>query len=82
MLAEYGVISQVPLSRITLMATGSGGGYYTPYGTIEFTHTKRRTADLIRRTISARDRPLRMATKHAAISDLVGPGRDVNMMEL
>jgi predicted transcriptional regulator of viral defense system len=81
MLSEYGVISQVPLSRITLMTTGARGVYHTPYGTIEFTHTKRRTADLIRRTVSAKGRPLRMATKPAAISDLVRSGRNVTMMD-
>lgn len=81
MLSEYGVISQVPVSRITLMTTGSGGVYHTPYGTIEFTHTKRRTADLILRTISAKGRPLRLATKQAAIADLVRSGRNANMLD-
>lgn len=81
MLSEYGVISQVPVSRITLMTTGATGVNHTPYGTIEFTHTKRRIADLIRRTVSAKGRPLRMASKQAAISDLVRSGRNVNMVD-
>lgn len=81
MLSEYGVISQVPVSRITLMTTGATGVYHTPYGTIEFTHTKRPIADLIRRTVSAKGRPLRMASKQAAISDLVRSGRNVSMID-
>lgn len=82
MLSEYGIISQVPVSRITLMTTGAGGVYHTPYGIIEFTHTKRRIADLILRTVSVKGRPLRLATKQAAISDLVRSGRNVNMMDM
>ena len=82
MLSEYGVISQVPVRRITLMTTGATGVYDTPYGTIEFTHTKRRPAEIIKRTIVAKDRPLRLATKEAAVKDLVRSGRNVNMMDL
>ncbi|MGK5061093.1 type IV toxin-antitoxin system AbiEi family antitoxin [Janthinobacterium sp. LB3P112] len=81
MLSEYGVISQVPMRRITLMTTGTSGVYDTPYGTIEFTHTKRRPAEIIRRTVSVKDRPLRLATKEAAVRDLVRSGRNVNMMD-
>ena len=64
MLSEYGVISQVPISRITLMTTGANGVYHTPYGTIEFTHTKRRIADLIRRTVSAKGCGFNRSTQH------------------
>lgn len=82
MLAEYGVISQVPISRITLMTTGANGLYQTPYGTIEFTHTKRRTAELIARTMSVEGRPLRIATRQAAVADLVRAGRNINMIDM
>ncbi len=82
MLSEYGVISQVPVRRITLMTTGASGIYDTQYGTIEFTHTKRRPAEIIKRTITAKGRPLRLATKEAAVKDLVRSGRNVNMMDL
>ena len=82
MLSEYGVISQVPMSRITLMTTGATGLYETPYGTIEFTHTKRRPAELIRRTVSVKGRPLRIATRQAALADLVRSGRNTNMIDV
>ena len=39
-LSEYGVISEIPMV-LTVMTTGRGGRYDTPYGTLEFTHTKR-----------------------------------------
>jgi len=81
MLSEYGVISQVPMSRVTLMTTGANGLYETPYGTIEFTHTKRRPAELIARTVSVKGRPLRIATKQAAVADLVRAGRNTNMID-
>lgn len=80
MLSEYGLISQVPMSRITLMTTGANGLYETPYGTIEFTRTKRRTADLIQRTMSVKGRPLRIATRQAALADLVRAGRNTGMI--
>lgn len=82
MLAEYGVISQVPMSRITLMTTGANGLYETPYGTIEFTHTKRGPAELIARTVSVNGRPLRIATRQAAVADLMRAGRNTNMIDM
>ncbi len=81
MLSEYGIISQVPMSRITLMTTGANGLYETPYGTIEFTHTKRHPAELIQRTRNVKGRPLRIATKQAAVADLRRAGRNVNMID-
>ena len=42
MLSEYGAISQVPIDRLTVMTTGRKGEYETPFGVIEFTHTKRK----------------------------------------
>lgn len=81
MLSEYGLISQVPLSRVTLMTTGASGVYDTPYGVIEFSHTKRSTAELIRRTVSMKGRPLRLATKQAALADQIRAGRNRNMID-
>lgn len=80
MLSEYGVISQVPIDRITIMTTGARGTYATPFGIIEFTHTKRRPAEIIKRTLIMPGRPLRVATKLAAAQDLARAGRNTNMM--
>jgi len=82
MLSEYGVISQVPMSRVTLMTTGANGVYQTPYGTVEFTHTKRRPAELIQRTVTMKGRPLRVATKQAAVADLMRSGRNISMIDM
>ncbi len=82
MLSEYGVISQIPMSRITLMTTGANGIYHTPYGTVEFTHTKRRLAELIERTLTVKGRPLRVATKQAALADLMRSGRNTSMIDV
>jgi len=79
-LSEYGVISQIPVSRLTLMTTGRSGVHETPYGIIEFTHTKRGRAEILARTVAPKGRPLRIATKQAAVRDLLRVGRNVNMM--
>lgn len=79
-LSEYGAISQIPISRITIMTTGAGGLHKTPFGSIEYTHTKRSKANILSRTMLVEGRPLRIATKQAAIQDLVRVGRNVNMI--
>ena len=79
-LSEYGAISQIPVDRLTVMTTGRKGEYRTPYGTIEFTHTSRRVADLLE---SFKDvgRPLRLAKLAAAWRDLKRVGRNVQLVD-
>jgi len=81
MLSEYGLISQIPIDRITVMTTGRDGVYRTPYGTIEFKHTKRRPADIIESTEAVEGRPLRIAKREAAVRDLRRVGRNVGMLD-
>lgn len=81
-LSEYGVISQIPLDRLTVMTTGREGICKTPYGTIEFTHTKRSVSNIIDGIIQVDDRPLRIATKQVAWRDLKRVGRNTNMVNL
>lgn len=80
-LSEWGVISQIPLERLTVMTTGRSGEYRTPYGVIEFTHTQRPLADVMRSYVD-RGRPLPIATKEAAIRDLRRVGRNTHLMML
>ena len=80
-LSEYGVISQIPVNRMTVMTTGASGLISTPYGTIEFTHTKRGAAQIVKNTMADKARPLRIATKRAAIRDLLRVGRNANMID-
>lgn len=61
-LSEYSVISQVMLDRITIMTTGRKGEFKTPYGVIEFTHTKRDDIDIINNTIHS-ERPCGLRRK-------------------
>lgn len=79
-LSEYGVISQIPMDRLTLMTTGRSGTYETPFGVIEFTHTKRAVSDIINSIQTIKQRPLRIATKAAAWRDLKRVGRNTNMV--
>ena len=80
-LSEYGVISQIPLDRLTVMTTGRKGTYQTPYGVIEFTHTKRSVADILNSIKVVAGRPLRVASKLAAIRDLRRVGRNINLLQ-
>ncbi len=78
-LSEYGVISQIPIDRLTVMTTGRKGTFKTPYGVIEFTHTERSDIDILNNTILY-DRPLRIARESAAIRDLKRVGRNTHML--
>jgi predicted transcriptional regulator of viral defense system len=82
MLSEYGVISQIPIDRLTVMTTGRKGIYQTPYGVIEFTHTGRSPADIINNIIKIEGRPLRVATKEAAWRDLKRVRRNLQMVNI
>lgn len=81
MLSEYGLISQIPIDRLTVMTTGRSGTYKTPYGVIEFTHTKRSVADILKNIKTVPGRPLRVATKTAALRDLKRVGRNINLLK-
>ncbi len=79
-LSEYGAISQIPINTMTVMTTGRSGVHKTPFGTIEFTHTKRARSAILARTLAPKGRPLRIATRSAAVRDLLRVGRNVNMI--
>jgi hypothetical protein len=79
-LSEYGVISQIPVDRLTVMTTGRSGEFKTPLGTIEFTHTKRSPINILENTRLV-GRPLRFATKQAAYRDLKRVGRNTHLVD-
>lgn len=81
MLSEYGVISQIPMSHLTVMTTGASGVHETPFGVIEFTHTKRSVPDVLQRSLFVKDRPLRIAKKQTAVQDLLRVGRNTDMID-
>ena len=79
-LSLYGAISQVPVDRLTVMTTGREGEFKTPFGVIEFTHTKRSVSEIIGNVIQT-DRPLRIATRKTAYRDLKRVGRNVHLVD-
>ena len=79
-LSEYGLISQIPLDRLTVMTTGREGVYKTSYGVIEFTHTKRTVMNILDHIQTIAGRPLRIATKEAALRDLKRVGRNLHLL--
>lgn len=80
-LSDYGAISQVPVGRLTVMTTGRSGVYHTPYGTIEFTHTKRSVENILENTAKTKVRPLRVAFKSTAWRDLKRVGRNTHLVD-
>jgi len=82
MLSEYGIISQIPVDRLTVMTTGRKGVYTTPYGTIEYTHTKRPEANLRSGVYPIKNRPLYVASKETAWRDLKRVGRNIDLVNL
>jgi len=81
MLSEYGIISQIPIDRLTVMTTGRRGFYRTPYGVIEFTHTKRSVTDILDHIQWVAGRPLRVANKETSLRDLKRVGRNINLLK-
>lgn len=79
-LSEYGVISQIPLDLLTVMTTGRKGIHKTTYGVIEFTHTKRSINNILDHIQTVTGRPLRIATKEAALRDLKRVGRNLHLV--
>ncbi|TKY80591.1 type IV toxin-antitoxin system AbiEi family antitoxin domain-containing protein [Pectobacterium polonicum] len=79
-LSEYGVISQIPIDRITVMTTGRSEEHKTPFGVIEFTHTKRSPEQILQDTYFGNS-PLRHATKKTAVRDLRRVGRNTHLID-
>lgn len=79
-LSEYGVISQIPIDRLTVMTTGRSAEYRTAYGVIEFIHTKRTITDILASTVAV-GRPLRLARREAAYRDLKRVGRNLHLVD-
>lgn len=78
--SQWGLISQAPIDLITVMTTGRKGTYSTPWGRIEFTHTKRDPQSILNNTTLQNNSPLRIATEDTAVRDLRRVGRNTNMM--
>lgn len=81
-LAEHGVISQLTQSYLTIMTTGASKRYVTPFGTIEFTHTKRDHRKQRRAMRFDAQRGFWVANTALAYRDLKRLGRNRHLVDL
>ena len=81
-LSDAGAISQIPISRITLMSSGNSARIGCgQYGSIEFTHTKRDLAALSPRLSYDADCRMLRASVEIAWDDLRAARRNLHLME-
>jgi len=80
-LSHTGDISQVLIDRVTVMTKGRGGTFSTPYGVIEFTHTKKPMNSISPNLYFDPDIKMYRATTKKAIADLKHCNRNVHMLE-
>jgi hypothetical protein len=78
-LSQYGVISQIPMDRLTVMTTGRAGEFKTPWGVIELTHTERSVSDILNGTVETKS-PIKFAKKDTALRDLRRVGRNTHLI--
>ncbi|WP_433654669.1 type IV toxin-antitoxin system AbiEi family antitoxin [Klebsiella variicola] len=79
-LSQYGIISQIPVDRLTVITTGRKGEFRTPWGVIEMTHTDRNVSDILRGTTQTAG-PLRMALPETALRDIRRVGRNLHLVD-
>lgn len=77
-LSEAGRISQMP-GRLTVMSTGRSQVFETPYGVIEFVHTKR-TPEKTPGVTYDTSRHVYVASPETALRDLRRVGRNLDLM--
>ena len=80
-LAECGVISQMTQSYLTIMTTGSSKRYTTPFGTVEFTHSKRDHRAQMDQLWFDEQRGLWVASVALAYRDLQRLGRNTGLVD-
>ena len=81
-LSEHGVLSQLPLDRLTLMTSGRRGVIACGrWGSIEFTHTTRTPSDCRGRLVYDGARRLWLADPELAWSDLKRVGRNLDLVD-
>lgn len=80
-LSYTGDISQIVMDRVTVMTKGRSGTFSTPYGVIEFTHTKKPVSEIMPNLYYDSDIQMYRATTEQAIQDLKNCNRNVHMLE-
>ncbi len=79
-LSHTGDISQVVMDRVTVVTKGRSGTFTTPYGVIEFTHTKKTVKQIAPNLYFDPDIKMYRATTEQAIADLKHCNRNVHML--
>lgn len=79
-LSELGVLSQMPLDLLTVMTKGRSGLFHTPYGRVEFIHTKKQMSALSQHLTREGRSPLLRASQALALRDIRRVGRNVDLV--
>lgn len=80
-LSHTGDISQIVMGRVTVVTKGRSGCFDTPYGVIEFTHTKRPIDQIAPNLYYDPDIKMYRAFKEQAVADLKHCRRNLHMLE-
>lgn len=80
-LSYTGDISQILIDRVTVVTKGRSGTFSTPYGVIEFTHTKKPMKSISPNLYFDPDIKMYRANTEQAIADLKSCKRNVHMLE-
>lgn len=80
-LSHTGDISQLPLGRLTVMTKGRSGIFTTPYGVIEFTHTKQPIHHIMLGLYFDDSIGMYRANASQAKADLTSCHRNLHMLE-
>ncbi len=80
-LSHTGDISQIMMGRVTVVTKGRSGCFDTPYGVIEFTHTKKLVEQIAPNLYYDPDIKMYRAHREQAIADLKHCQRNLHMLE-
>ena len=81
-LSAYGVISQIPIDRLTVATSGRSAEYVTPFGVIEFTHTERDPLGYVGQLLERPPHPLPIADRRLALRNLSDVRRSLDLVDL
>ena len=80
--SQWGIISQIPLGRVTCVTTGKGGEVRTPFGVVDYAHTNTPIIELSEGAVDRMPRnTLPIATKERALSDLIAFDRSTELID-
>lgn len=79
--SKWGIISQVPVDRLTVMTEGREGVFVTLFGTIEFVHTEASPEEIADNIVHRPDNPLPIATKRYTARNLLACHRSTNLID-